>query len=166
MSNWLLTLCAPSIRALRRQTSNQRSSMCSNQTAAPWQLWWELLYLAYQNAAKDSTSGAQWRVLGLVLRSQSSIEQGKRYSPQEVSAMWDGAKQLPTGVITMDYNGQVRRFPGPMNNGQIYKMMSEILGWQQATAPGAGPQGSPQAAQHGGTAPITPPLVLGPPFGF
>jgi len=56
--------------------------------------------------------------ISMCLRNQSSIGEGKRYTAGAVGRIWEKNKsQPPTGVITMDAKGSVRRFPGPPQGG-------------------------------------------------
>ena len=58
------------------------------------------------------------KFVGLTLRNQSLIGAGKRHNAAEVERMWEkGTPQPPTGVVTVDATGVVRKFPGPPNSG-------------------------------------------------
>ena len=71
---------------------------------------------------------------GMTLRHQSSIGNGKFYSAKQVLNMWDGTPQQPTGVLTMNADGKVRQFAGPVNPVSIVTDVSQVEGEGTSTS--------------------------------
>ena len=83
--------------------------------------------------SKCSHRQYEWDVDGnfvaLVLRHQSNIGAGRRYTAAQVQNMWEnGQPQQPSGVITMDATGKIRQYAGPRNGSSIITDASQVPG--------------------------------------